>query len=70
MTATAEATHFQLNGVNVEDTFAEAFPVTGTRLIITAENHRWAQTSADEFCGFATSVQPTKLRTDDRESPC
>jgi hypothetical protein len=31
MTATAEATHFQINAVNVEDTFAEAFPVTGRR---------------------------------------
>ena len=61
MTATAEPTHFQINGVNVEDTFAEAFPVTGTRLIITAENHRWAQTAADEFCGFATSVIACKV---------
>ena len=61
MTATAEATHFQINGVNVDDTFAEAFPVTGTRLIITAESYRWAQTAADEFCGFATSVIACKV---------
>ena len=61
MTATAETRHFQISGVNVDDTFAEAFPVTGARLIITAENHRWAQTAADEFCGFATSVIACKV---------
>lgn len=61
MTATVEATHFEINGVIVEDTFAEAFPVTGTRLIITAQSHQWAQTAADEFCGFATSVIACKV---------
>jgi len=45
-----------LNGVEVVDTFAEAFPIVGTRLIITAASARWAETAAAEFCGFATSV--------------
>jgi len=45
-----------LNGTPVADTFAEAFPITGTRLIITAVTERWAQTAAQELCGFATSV--------------
>ena len=45
-----------LNGVAVVDTFAEAFPVFGTRLIVTAETPAWAETAAREFAGFATSV--------------
>ena len=46
----------QLNGVEVVDTFAEAFPVVGTRLIITAETQEWAQTAATVMSGNATSV--------------
>lgn len=46
----------ELNGVPVDDTFAEAFPVFGTRLIITAASEAWAETAARETCGFATSV--------------
>lgn len=47
---------FDLNGVPVADTFAEAFPITGTRLLITAASDEWAGIAASEFCGFATSV--------------
>ncbi len=50
------ATHLKLNGVEIADTFAEAFSIVGTRLIITAATEQWAQTAANEFCGFATSV--------------
>ncbi len=46
----------QLDGLSVVDTFAEAFPVVGARLVITAVNSKWAQTAATEFCGHATSV--------------
>jgi len=46
----------ELNGVAVVDTFAEAFPIIGTRLIITAATDRWAHTGAAELCGHATSV--------------
>ena len=46
----------ELNGTPVADTFAEAFPITGTRLVITAVSERWALTAAQELCGFATSV--------------
>lgn len=42
--------------VPVADTFAEAFPMTGTRLIVTAATPKWAWTAGNEFCGFATSV--------------
>ena len=45
-----------LHGTPVCDTFAEAFPITGTRLIITAATASWARTAANELCGFATSV--------------
>jgi formylmethanofuran--tetrahydromethanopterin N-formyltransferase len=47
---------FEINGVNVADTFAEAFPITATRIVITAESEHWAQTAAAVFCGNATSV--------------
>lgn len=55
-TATEAAPARQLNGVPVADTFAEAFPIVGTRLIITAADAEWAGIAAAEFCGFATSV--------------
>lgn len=38
------------------DTFAEAFPIVGTRLVITALSEHWARVAATEFCGFSTSV--------------
>ena len=53
---TIETQTLQLNGVDVADTFAEAFPIVGTRLIVTAVSERWAEIAADELCGFATSV--------------
>jgi len=43
-------------GVFIEDTFAEAFPMRATRLIITAANERWARQAALTLTGFATSV--------------
>lgn len=45
-----------INGVNIDKTFAEAFPMKGTRIIITAQNLQWAMNSAVAFTGFATSV--------------
>jgi formylmethanofuran--tetrahydromethanopterin N-formyltransferase len=45
-----------INGVTIDATFAEAFPMKGTRLIITALNAKWAMISAQAFTGFATSV--------------
>lgn len=45
-----------LHGVPVEDTFAEAFTLKGTRLVITAINPHWAAIAAQEFCGHAASV--------------
>ncbi|MBV8210217.1 MAG: formylmethanofuran--tetrahydromethanopterin N-formyltransferase [Burkholderiaceae bacterium] len=45
-----------LNGVAVEDTFAEAFAMWGARVMITAENDKWAMAAARAMTGFATSV--------------
>ncbi len=46
----------KINGVLIENTFAEAFPMKATRLIITALNPTWALNSAVALTGFATSV--------------
>ena len=45
-----------INGVEIEDTFAEAFKMWGTRVIITAKNRKWAWEAATKMTGFATSV--------------
>lgn len=42
--------------VTIDDTFAEAFPMRGTRLIITAIDQELADIAAGEFCGNASSV--------------
>ncbi len=44
------------NGVRIDDSFAEAFPMRGTALIITGPNKRWARQAAVTMTGFATSV--------------
>ena len=46
----------QINGVHIDDTFAEAFNMRGTRVIITALNLKWAYHAANATTGFATSV--------------
>lgn len=45
-----------INGVQIDDTFAEAFNMRGTRVIITAQNLKWAYHAAHAMTGFATSV--------------
>ena len=45
-----------INKISVEDTFAEAFPMKATRLIVTANSMKWAKEAAASFTGFATSV--------------
>jgi formylmethanofuran--tetrahydromethanopterin N-formyltransferase len=46
----------ELEGVEIEDTFAEAFPIKVARVLITAANERWALEAAKEATGFGTSV--------------
>ncbi len=45
-----------LHGVRIDDSFAEAFPMRATRLIVTAHNLTWARHAAVATTGFATSV--------------
>lgn len=45
-----------INGVTIDPTFAEAFPMRATRVIITAQNLKWAYHAAQAMTGFATSV--------------
>jgi formylmethanofuran--tetrahydromethanopterin N-formyltransferase len=44
------------NGVVVDATFAEAFGMRATRIIVTAHNARWAMNAGLAATGFATSV--------------
>ncbi len=46
----------EINGVEIEDTFAEAFPIKIGRVLITAATKRWAEIAATEATGFGTSV--------------
>ena len=46
----------EINGIPVEDTFAEAFPMTAARLVVTAETAAWAVTAAQTTTGYAASV--------------
>ena len=46
----------EINGIEIEDTFAEAFDMTATRVIITAAEYGWANRAAEAMTGFATSV--------------
>ena len=47
---------FQLGETEVVDTFAEAFPMRFSRLVITADTDAWALEAARSMTGFATSV--------------
>ncbi|WP_422925298.1 formylmethanofuran--tetrahydromethanopterin N-formyltransferase [Singulisphaera sp. PoT] len=46
----------QIQGVTIEDTFAEAFPMTAARAIITAATPGWAEIAGRTMTGYATSV--------------
>ena len=44
------------NGTEIEDTFAEMFPMWVGRVLITGDNEKWAMTAATAATGLATSV--------------
>jgi formylmethanofuran--tetrahydromethanopterin N-formyltransferase len=44
------------NAVRIADTFAEAFPMTAARAIVSAESREWAFIAAQTMTGYATSV--------------
>jgi formylmethanofuran--tetrahydromethanopterin N-formyltransferase len=46
----------RIGAVEVEDTFAEAFPMRAARVLVTAASERWVLEAARSFTGFATSV--------------
>ena len=46
----------EINGVEIEDTFAEGFPIKMARVVVTAVTERWALEAAREATGFGTSV--------------
>jgi formylmethanofuran--tetrahydromethanopterin N-formyltransferase len=45
-----------IDNVPIEDTFAEAFPMTAARLLVTAETPAWALTAGRTATGYAASV--------------
>ena len=49
-------TAMRINGVFIDDSFAEAFAMKATRFVITAHNTTWAMHAAQSATGFATSV--------------
>ena len=45
-----------INGIKIENTFAEAFPMKAARRIITADSKYWLKQAVNNMTGFATSV--------------
>ena len=45
----------ELNGVEIEDTFCEAFGAFFTRILVTAKNEKWVTIAAQEVSGYGTS---------------
>lgn len=45
-----------INGIRIDDTFAEAFGMSATGVIITAPTAKWAMIAATTMSGFGTSV--------------
>jgi formylmethanofuran--tetrahydromethanopterin N-formyltransferase len=45
-----------VRGVEIDDTFAEAFAMSGTAITITGPTRRWALNAATSMTGFATSI--------------
>ena len=46
----------EVKGVAIDDTYAEAFGMRATAIIITGPNRKWARQAAVSMTGFATSV--------------
>ncbi|HYT05311.1 MAG TPA: formylmethanofuran--tetrahydromethanopterin N-formyltransferase [Gemmatimonadales bacterium] len=60
----------KINGVAIEDTFAEAFTMRVARIVITGRNAKWAREAALKLTGFATSVIGCKCEAGiERELP-
>ncbi len=46
----------KMNGVEIEDTFAEAFAMVYSRILVTAGDEHWLKAACRACAGFATSV--------------
>jgi len=46
----------EINGVPIDETYAEAFTMNASRVLITAFNKQWALEAARSMAGFGTSV--------------
>ena len=55
-TALQAAAPIVRNGITIDDTFAEAFGMSATGLVITADSAKWARQCAVTMTGFGTSV--------------
>jgi formylmethanofuran--tetrahydromethanopterin N-formyltransferase len=51
----------KIRGVLIEDTFAEAFTMRVSRIVITGRSTRWVRAAALKLTGFATSVIGCKV---------
>jgi formylmethanofuran--tetrahydromethanopterin N-formyltransferase len=45
-----------VNGITIDDTFAEAFGMSATGVVVTADSPKWARQAAVTMSGFGTSV--------------
>ncbi len=45
----------ELNGIEIEDTYCEAFGSFFTRILVTAKNEKWLKIAAQEVSGYGTS---------------
>jgi formylmethanofuran--tetrahydromethanopterin N-formyltransferase len=61
----------QFNGVEIEETFAEAFPMVVGRILVTAANPNWAMTAGKSATGFASSIimSPAEAAVEGRTVP-
>lgn len=55
-TMTSEPVAAVVEGVEIVDTFAEAFPMSAARLVVTAATPRWVEAAASAATGYAASV--------------
>lgn len=46
----------QINGVEIVDTYAEAFRMWTAKILVTADTREWARTAVNAATGFATSI--------------
>ena len=56
MNESADGKPLMIKGVEIEATFAEAFDMKATRIIVTANDRQWLQEAASAMTGFASSV--------------